>query len=81
MYELHATFEQGVMTLADNGGGLAPRIYRKGVDFKVFGFTDGCPECDHARRYGSGRTTTPHSEACRQVIILSRGERNIAEQY
>ena len=81
MYELHATLEHGEMTFADNGGGLAPRIYRKGADFKVFGFTDGCPECDHARIYGSGRTTTPHSEACRQVIILSRSERNIAEKY
>ena len=77
-YHLHATPEQGV-TLAESGDpekllrdrpGIARRIYLKGADFKAFGFSDGCPKCDHARRYGPGRTTAPHSEQCRQRVMI-----------
>ena len=69
-------------------------IYLKGADFKALGFSDGCPKCDHARRSGPGRTTAPHSEQCRQRVMielmktpegiarvnqaLNRGERIIA---
>ena len=103
-YHLHATPEQ-VVTLTEGGDpeqllldrpGLARRIYLKGADFKAFGFSDGCPKCGHARRYGPGRTTAPHSEQCRQRVMielmktpegiatvnqaLNRGERSTAEQ-
>ena len=77
-YHLHATPEQGVTFtkgvdpdkwLRDRPG-LARHIYLKDADFKAFGFSDGCRKCDHARRYGPGRTTAPHSEQCRQRVML-----------
>ena len=45
------------------------RIYIKGEDIKAFGYTVGCPKCDHERRYGPGRTTKGHSDLCRRRII------------
>ena len=103
-YHLHATPEQ-VVTLTEGGDpeqllldrpGLARRIYLKGADFKAFGFSDGCPKCDVARRDGPGRTTAPHSEQYRQRVMIElmktpegiarisqaliRGERSVAEQ-
>ena len=72
------------------------KIYIKGEDTRAFGFTIGCPKCDHDRRYGPGRTTKGHSNACRERIMGElmktpeglrrinaadeRGIRNIAEQ-
>ena len=44
------------------------RMYLKGEGFKPFGYTVGCPRCDHARRYCPGHTTKGHSIACRQRI-------------
>ena len=77
-HHAHATPEQGV-TFTESGDaenllpdrpGLARRIYTQGADFKAFGFSVGFPKCDHARRSGPGRTTTPHSEQCRQCVML-----------
>ena len=45
------------------------RMYLKGEDFKVFGYTVGFPRCDHERRYGPGRTTKGHSIARRQRTV------------
>ena len=76
-YQLHAQPEQGV-TFTDAGEaeravrtrpGFARRIYLRGADFTMAGFTDGCPRYDHARRYDPGRTTRPHSEECRARVI------------
>ena len=47
------------------------KIYIKGEDLRVYGYTDSCTRCDHERRYGHGRTTKGHSDACRS--------RNVAE--
>ena len=40
------------------------KLYIKGADIAAFGFTVGCPKCDHDQRYGPGRTTKGHSNAC-----------------
>ena len=45
------------------------RLYIKGEDLKAFGYTVGCPRCDHERRYGPWRTTEGHSDRCRERII------------
>ena len=101
---LHGTPEQGV-SFTEGGdpenmfcdrSGPARRIYSKGADFKAFGFSERCPKCDHARRYGPGRTTDPYSEQCRQRVMLElmktpggvvrvnqamiRGQRSFAEK-
>ena len=41
------------------------RLYVKQADLDAFGYTPDCIRCKHALRYGPGRTSTPHSEACR----------------
>ena len=48
-----------------NGG----KIHIKGEDLRVYGYTDSCPRCDHERRFGPGRTTKGHSDACRCRLI------------
>ena len=45
------------------------KIYIKGEDIRVYGYTVGCAKCDHERRYGPGRTTKGHSDACRARIV------------
>ena len=45
------------------------KIYIKGEDLRVYGYTDSCPRCDHERRYGPGRTTKGHFDACRSTIV------------
>ena len=45
------------------------KVYIKSEDTRAFGYTIGCPKCDHDRRYGPGRTTKGHSDACRTRII------------
>ena len=78
-YGEHIAREQGVafQDRADQDGDkdapakkqLSRRMYIKGEDLRVFGYTVGCARCDHERRYGPGRTTKGHSDACRQRII------------
>ena len=53
---------------------VARRVYIKAADILRFGYTDGCPKCMHEYRYGAGRTTVPHSEACRQRIMRKLAE-------
>ena len=48
---------------------LARRVYIGKKDFERQGYTAGCPKCDHEMRYGPGRTTANHSEACRNRIM------------
>ena len=50
---------------------LSRRLYILQRDLANFGFSVGCPKCDHERRYGPGQTTKSHSNACRERI---RGE-------
>ena len=45
------------------------KLYIKGEDIRAFGYTVGCVKCDHDRRYGPGRTTKGHSDACRARIV------------
>ena len=47
---------------------LARRLYIKASDVEAFGYTEGCPKCDHDLKYGFGRTTKGHSNACRTRI-------------
>ena len=48
---------------------LSRRVYMSKKDFDDFGYTSGCPRCDHELRYGPGRTSRPHSERCRDRIM------------
>ena len=45
------------------------RVYTRRADYEQFGFTSGCPCCEHEMKYGPGRTTRPHSERCRARIM------------
>ena len=47
----------------------ARNIYIKGADLERYGLTRGCPRCDQQLAYGAGRTTKPHSAACRARIL------------
>ena len=53
----------------DIGGPVARRIALKKADFEASGYTSGCQRCDHDVRYGYGRTTARHTDACRDRII------------
>ena len=55
---------------------LTRRLYTKKVDYDNYGYTSGCPRCEHEVKYGPGRTTKPHSERCRSRIMeeLSKTE-------
>ena len=62
---------------------LARRIYLKPSDFDTFGYTPGCPRCEHALQYGDGRCTAPHSDLCRdrieaELAKTESGQRRIA---
>ena len=77
-YDNHVANEQGV-AFADRpeqpGDADQPKkmnvrkLYIKGEDIRAFGYTVGCVKCDHDRRYGPGRTTKGHSDACRARIV------------
>ena len=61
----------------------ARRPYIMERDIRALGGTVGCPRCDSDRRYGPGRTTKGHSEACRERITnelmkTPEGQRRIA---
>ena len=43
---------------------VPPRILLKKSDFEQYGYTPGCPKCDHARTWGWGQTTLHHSAMC-----------------
>ena len=45
------------------------KVYIKGEDIRAYGYTVGCPRCNHEGRYAPGRTTKGHSEACRARIV------------
>ena len=49
---------------------LARKLYVRKDDIKDFGFTEGCPKCDHWRKYGQDGCQKPHSDACRERITL-----------
>ena len=48
---------------------VARRVYMSKKDFEMFGYTSGCPRCDHELKWGPGRTSRPHSERCRTRIM------------
>ncbi len=43
---------------------VPPRVLLKKSDFEQYGYTSGCPKCDHARTWGWGQTTLHHSATC-----------------
>ena len=45
------------------------RMYIKQADIDAFGYTTGCPRCDHAMRYGPNRTAKGHNDKCRERIM------------
>ena len=62
----------------------ARRFYVRQKDLDAYGYSDRCPRCEHALKYGNGRCNLPHSDACRQRIIeklreTPDGRRRIAE--
>ena len=48
---------------------IARRLYVKASDIEEFGYTRGCPKCDHALEYGPGRTSKPYSKRCWDRIM------------
>ena len=62
----------------------ARRVYLKPADFENFGFTSGCPRCEFDMKHGTGRTSKPHSEGCRnrveaELAKTPAGQRRLAE--
>ena len=53
----------------------ARRVYIRASDLDGFGYTDGCPKCQHILRYGSNVPTGKnHNEKCRQRIMKRLSE-------
>ena len=52
----------------------ARRLYIKRQDMIDYRFTDGCPKCQHARRYGFNRTTANHNNRCYQRMLEEIGK-------
>ena len=48
---------------------IARQVYIRTSDLEAFGYTDGCPKCQHELQYGPNRTGRPHSVECRQRIM------------
>ena len=48
---------------------VARRPYIRQRDVELYGYTHGCPKCDHARLHGANRTTVKHSETCRARLL------------
>ena len=48
---------------------IARRVYIRASDIRQYGYTSGCPRCEHEMRYGPGRTAVSHSERCRTRIM------------
>ena len=46
-------------------------------DFEDFGYTSGCPRCDHELKWGPGRTSRPHSERCRSRIMAELAKTDV----
>ena len=49
---------------------MARRVYTKPKDITMYGYTSGCPTCEHEMKFGPNRTSKPHSAACRSRIML-----------
>ena len=48
---------------------IARRVYIGAKDIARYGYTGGCPKCEHEMRYGPGRSTANHSEVCRTIMM------------
>ena len=48
---------------------IARQIYLKKLDFDNYGYTVGCARCTYDRDYGHGRTSRPHTQACKDRIV------------
>ena len=44
------------------------RLYVRQADVEAFGYTPGCPRCEHSLTYGPGRTQVAHNNTCRERI-------------
>ena len=59
-------------------------LYLKWSDLDRFGFTAGCPQCDHIVQYNRARPGANHSELCQERIVkllatTEDGARRIAD--
>ena len=78
-FDIHATAEPEVIfkeRAADAEAAVRPeepisrrRLYIKQSDIDAFGYTKGCPRCDHALRYGPNKTAKGHNDICRARIM------------
>ena len=59
---------EGEALLPPDAARSVRKLYIKRADVDAYGFTGGCPKCDMDLRYGYGRTTKGHSEACKRRI-------------
>ena len=57
-------------TPATRGVEAMPRQFRiNNPDLEKYGFTDGCPQCEHIARYKKGKKGTTHTQICRTRIL------------
>ena len=73
-YEAHDTafrepiFPQAPIPGVGENARSLKRLYVKQADLDAFGYTPDCVRCNHALKYGSGRTNIPCSDQCRTRI-------------
>ncbi len=44
------------------------------TDLETHGYTDGCPQCTHTRRYGGAKPGGTHTAACRARLVEAIGQ-------
>ncbi len=54
------------------------RINQKELD--DYGYTEGCPQCAHAQRYGRARPGGQHSAACRARIVEAMSQSDVGKR-
>ena len=58
----------------------ARRVYIKAKDIERWGYTSGCPKCEHEMRYGAGRTTVPHSDIHNNLVCIWISSENLIRE-
>ena len=70
--KIHEGFREQVIPQAsiphEGDGARKFKRFCRQEDINTFGHTPSSARCEHAMRYGAGRTNIPHSDLCRQHI-------------
>ena len=60
--------EKEVKPQQEQADSAPKKLYISQADLDAHGYTPGCKKCASILAYGQGKTTTPHSVACRARI-------------